>query len=181
MGHGTARGAGSDSYRSSESRGRTAVAMDLQVNDGTATFEDYAHVATDAARSVDDDVVLVGHSLGSMVIPLVAASRPTAAMIFLCGVIPNLHGTPWDDAPKLEEPGIFDGLTSDADGSSAWSTLEAATDAFYSDCTPDDAQRAFARDCAAQNSKSLWGRRYPLDVWPTGEASQRSSVRPTER
>ena len=149
-----------------ETRGHTSIAMDLPVDDGSATFDDYARAVTEAARGVDGDVVLVGHSLGSMVIPLVATTRPASAMIFLCGLIPNFHGTPWDDAPKMEEPGIFDGLSHDADGSTAWSTLEAATDAFYSDCAPDDARRAFER-LRHQNSKSLWGRSYPLDTWPT--------------
>ena len=148
-----------------EVRGHTAIAMDLPVEDGAATFDDYALVVTEAAASVDGDVVLVGHSLGSMVIPLVAAARPASAIVFLCGVIPNLHGTPWDDAPQLEEPGTFDGLVTDADGSSVWSTLEAATHAFYSDCTPDDARRAYQR-LRRQNSRSLWNR-YPLTTWPT--------------
>lgn len=128
-----------------EIRGHAAIAMDLPVEDGAATFDDYALVVTEAAARVDGDVVLVGHSLGSMVIPLVAAARPTAALVFLCGVIPNLDGMPWDDARQMEEPGTFEGLSRDADDSTAWSTLEAATNAFYSDCTPDGAKRAYER------------------------------------
>jgi hypothetical protein len=65
----------------------------------------------------------------------------------------------------MEEPGTFDGLSVDADGSTAWSTLEAATNAFYSDCRPYDAKRAYER-LRRQNSKSLWNR-YPLNTWPT--------------
>ena len=63
-------------------RGHDAIAMDLPVEDGSATFEDYASVVIEVAASATDDVVLVGHSLGSMVIPLVAAARPVAATVF---------------------------------------------------------------------------------------------------
>jgi hypothetical protein len=48
-----------------EARGHRSVVMDLPVEDGDATFEEYA------------DVVLVGHALGAMVLPLVAASPST--------------------------------------------------------------------------------------------------------
>lgn len=139
--------------------------MDLPVEDGSATFADYASVVTEAAAGIDDDVVLVGHSLGSMVLPLVAAACPTTAMVFLCGVIPNLRGSPWDDAPRMEEPGTFDGLVANSDGSTSWSTLEAAKRALYDDCTPDDARRAYER-LRSQNSSSLWGH-YPLEEWPS--------------
>lgn len=147
-----------------DARGHASIVMDLPIEDGSATFADYARVVSEAAADVDDDVVLVGHSLGSMVLPLVAATRPTAAMVFLCGLVPNLGGSPWDDAPQMEEPGTFDGLVANGDGSTSWSTLEAATRAFYDDCRPDDARRAYER-LRSQNPTSLWGR-YPLDEWP---------------
>jgi pimeloyl-ACP methyl ester carboxylesterase len=59
-----------------EARGHRSVVMDLPVEDGDATFEEYA------------DVVLVGHSLGAMVLPLVAASRSVSMLVTLCGLIP---------------------------------------------------------------------------------------------
>jgi Asp-tRNA(Asn)/Glu-tRNA(Gln) amidotransferase A subunit family amidase len=34
--------------------------------------------------------VLVGHSLGGLTVPLVAASRPVRRLVFLCGLIPEL-------------------------------------------------------------------------------------------
>lgn len=148
-----------------EARGHVSIAMDLPVEDGSATFADYAQVVIEAAAGVEEDVVLVGHSLGSMVLPLVAARRRTTAMVFLCGVIPNRGGSPWDDAPRMEEPGTFDGLVANGDGSTTWSTLDAATRAFYDDCVPDDARRAYER-LRSQNPTSLWGH-YPLDEWPS--------------
>src|SRR5690242_17823573 len=81
--------------------GHQSVVMDLPIEDPSATFEDYASVVVDAAAGAGagsgSDVVVVGHSLGSMVIPLVAARRPVSALVFLCGVIPKFGGSPWDD------------------------------------------------------------------------------------
>jgi pimeloyl-ACP methyl ester carboxylesterase len=41
-----------------------------------------------ALRAVDNDVVLVGHSTGGLTIPIVAARRPVAELVFLCGAVP---------------------------------------------------------------------------------------------
>jgi hypothetical protein len=58
------------------------VVMDLPVEDGSATFEDYANVLL-ASYPVDlQDPVLVGHSLGAMVLPLVAATKPASCWHF---------------------------------------------------------------------------------------------------
>jgi pimeloyl-ACP methyl ester carboxylesterase len=76
-----------------EAHGHRAIAIDLPIEDGTATFDTYADVV-DAALIGSDDVVLVAHSLGAMVIPIVAARRPVRAMTFVCGVMPLLGGKP---------------------------------------------------------------------------------------
>ena len=46
-----------------------------------------------------------------------------------------------------------------------WPSVEAATNAFYHDCEPDDARLAFER-LRGQASRSLWDRPYPLTAWP---------------
>jgi pimeloyl-ACP methyl ester carboxylesterase len=56
--------------------GHDVVAMDLPVDDNSASFDTYADVICFALDRCDDDVVLVGHSLGGNAIPLVAARRP---------------------------------------------------------------------------------------------------------
>ena len=150
-----------------EARGHESIAMDLPIEDGSATFEDHAKVVVDAAGGAGDDVVLVGHSLAGMVIPLVAAARPVEAMVFLCGVIPNFGAMPWDDAPQMEVPGAFDSTVKHDDGSTSWTDLEAATSAYYGDCSAEDAAWAFER-LRHLNNASLWDRPYPLDAWPTG-------------
>ena len=58
--------------------GHASLAMDLPVDDPDATFIDYAETALMAARDVGDDLVLVGHSLGSMPARSTPSSTPTA-------------------------------------------------------------------------------------------------------
>ena len=150
-----------------EALGHETITMDMPVDDGAATFSDYAQVVVDAAADAGDDAVVVGHSLGSMVIPLVAARRPVRAMVFLCGVIPNFGGSPWDGAPPMAEPGVFEASVTKDDGSVVWPDVASATNAFYSACAAADAAWAFER-LRPQNSASLWSRPYPLDDWPDG-------------
>ena len=137
--------------------------MDLPVSDTAGTFDDCAEAVLAAMAEAPDDAVLVGHSLGGMVIPIVAARRPVAAMVFLCGVIPNLAGQPWEDAPPM---GLDDyGAVTHDDGSLWFDSLDAATAIFYPDCTPEDAAWAFERLRPFRNA-SLWDRPYPLTAWP---------------
>jgi pimeloyl-ACP methyl ester carboxylesterase len=147
-----------------EARGHRSVVMDLPVEDGDATFEDYADAVLASYPADVEGVVLVGHSLGAMVLPLVAASRPVSLLVFLCGLIPNVDGWPWNDAPPMGRPEAYQTVTLD-DGSSVFPTFESARISFYADCDEQDAARAFER-LRPQNSRSLWDRPYPLSRLP---------------
>jgi pimeloyl-ACP methyl ester carboxylesterase len=46
-------------------RGHRAIAIDLPCDDVTVGFDRYVEVTQEALDGVDDDVVLVGHSLGA--------------------------------------------------------------------------------------------------------------------
>jgi pimeloyl-ACP methyl ester carboxylesterase len=147
-----------------QARGHRAIAMDLPVDNGDATFEDYANVVLASYPADLKDGVLVGHSLGAMVLPLVATARPAALLVFLCGLLPNVDGRPWDDSPPMARPGAYETETLD-DGSSVFGTFESARFTFYAECDPQDAQWAFEQ-LRPQNSRSLWDRPYPLRQFP---------------
>jgi pimeloyl-ACP methyl ester carboxylesterase len=100
--------------------GHQSVVMDLPVDDGNATFDDYATVVSAACPDAVN-LVLIGHSLGAMVLPLVAARRRVSLMIFLCGLIPNVKGMPWYDAPPMGRPEAYQTVTRD-DGSAVFPT-----------------------------------------------------------
>jgi pimeloyl-ACP methyl ester carboxylesterase len=150
-------------------RGHESVSMDLPAEDGTATLADYAQVVLAAIPPDADDIVVVGHSLGSLVVPLVAAARPVALQVFLCGIVPNLDGSPWAGAPPMAEPDILQGIEQHEDGSTAWRDVESATRAFYGDCSPELAAWAFAH-LRPQNMTSLGGP-YPLSALPGGRVA----------
>ena len=70
-----------------DAAGHTVIAVDLPGDDPEAKFSDYAEIIL-SALPADDDVVVVGHSTGGLTIPIVAARRPVAKLVFLCGAIP---------------------------------------------------------------------------------------------
>jgi pimeloyl-ACP methyl ester carboxylesterase len=146
------------------SRGHRSVAMDLPVDDAAATFDDYAREVLNAYPSDLEPVVLVGHSLGAMVLPLVAEARPAALAVYLCAVVPNPGGMPWDDAPTMGLPGAY-ATQARADGAMVFPTLQSAVATFYADCAPEDARWAFEH-LRPQRSASLWDRPYPLERLP---------------
>ena len=147
-----------------EAHGHRTITMDLPIDNGDATFQNYADIVLDSYPADLEDGVVVGHSLGAMVLSLVSAVRPASLLISLCGVLPNLGGRPWDDSPPMGRPGAYETETLD-DGSSVFPTFESARFTFYAHCGPRDARWAFQR-LRPQNSRSLWDRAFPLQQLP---------------
>jgi hypothetical protein len=143
-------------------RGHASIAPELPIGDADATFDDYATAVLDAmvAGDLGPDPVLVGHSLGSMVLPLVAASAPTSLSVSLCGLVPNPSGPPWEGAPIAA--GTSAGAVAvDDDGAVRWADEAAAVATFYADCTADDAAWAWER--LRPQQLGFLGAPYPLD------------------
>jgi pimeloyl-ACP methyl ester carboxylesterase len=97
-------------------RGHRAIAIDLPCDDVTAGFDRYIEVTQEALDGVDDDVVLVGHSLGAHTAVRASHVMPVAAVLFVCGVIPPREGEDTFAEPHLEADGAFEGLERDAGG-----------------------------------------------------------------
>lgn len=72
-----------------EQMGHRGVAVDMPAHDIDAGAAEYAGTIVEALSDVTDDVVLVGHSLGGLSIPLVTARRPVKALAFLAAGIPR--------------------------------------------------------------------------------------------
>lgn len=120
-------------------RGHRAIAIDLPCDDVTAGFDRYVEVTQQALDGVDDDVVLVGHSLGAHTAVRASHVMPVAAVLFVCGVIPPREGEDTSAEPHLEADGAFEGLERDAGGR-----------IFFPD--PDDAIRDFFPDVDAETA-----------------------------
>jgi pimeloyl-ACP methyl ester carboxylesterase len=62
--------------------------MDLPISDPACGAADYAR-AVDEALDPASRPLLVGHSMGGLVIPLVAARRPVSRLVFLAAFLPS--------------------------------------------------------------------------------------------
>jgi thioesterase domain-containing protein len=131
-----------------EARGRAAVAVDLPCEDPDAGATAYADVVVRALAAVDDDVVLVGHSLAGLTIPLVAAARPVRRLVYLCALIPQPGLSLVDQLRAGEEvfvPGWDVAVARDELKRSFWTDPEAAIAGLYPDCPRALAEAAVRR------------------------------------
>jgi pimeloyl-ACP methyl ester carboxylesterase len=83
-----------------EAAGHTAVALDLPADDPEAGLPEYVELAL-AACAYEEDVVVVGQSLGGFTAVmtadrLVAAHRPPCELVFLNAMVPLPGETPGD-------------------------------------------------------------------------------------
>ena len=89
--------------------------------------------------------MLVGHSMGGLVIPHVAHRRPVERMVFICAMYDNLP----EPAPGVEIPDIdrlnFDMSLLTVDESFTTVDRDGAKGAFFPDCSPADAEWAVAQ------------------------------------
>ena len=73
-----------------EARGHQVIAMDLPIGDPSASLSDYADTVIQSLQGVNDDVILVGHSMAGMIVPLVAKQRPIHRLVFLAALLPQI-------------------------------------------------------------------------------------------
>lgn len=155
-----------------EARGHRAVAMDLPSDDAEAGCAEYAEVVEAALADAGDDVILVGHALGGLTIPLVAGVRPVRRMVFLCAVLPQ-PGTSLDGQVAAEPDMLcsFDAATPNVDHGDGSASVppERAIELYYPDAAP-----SAAREAAANLRRQYWKPAQeitPLTEWPDVRAS----------
>ncbi len=130
--------------------GHDVVAPDLPCDDGSATtFDHYADVVCAALTGRDDDVVVVGHSLGGPTATLVTARRPVRHLVYLCGAVPEPGRSLLDQGqsrPDMVNPDWDKGLREpDAQLRTVWVDLDVARALLYTDCDERTTADAFAR------------------------------------
>src|ERR1700677_421818 len=152
-----------------EKRGHATVAPDLPIEDDAAGALEYARVVVAALATTHDDVVVVGHSLGGLTIPLVAQMRPVRHLVYLAAQVP---------APGMSnleylgtEPGavIFAGAENLAEGEIPSGDAQVigwggAKGGFYHDVEDGLARHAWER--LRRQSFTVMTERTPLEVWP---------------
>jgi pimeloyl-ACP methyl ester carboxylesterase len=127
-------------------RGHDSVAMDLPLEDPDASLADYVDAVVESLDGVHEPVILVGHSMGGLVIPHVAHRRPVAQLVFICAMFDNLPGAELVDSLPKPTVRAFDSsiLTEVAPGLRVVEP-EAAVTHFYPDCDPADAAWAVSQ------------------------------------
>jgi pimeloyl-ACP methyl ester carboxylesterase len=127
-------------------RGHEVVAPELPSEDTELGLEDYADVIERALDGADD-VVLVPHSLGGLVGPVLAARRPLKALVYLSALVPE-PGLSFGDQLSASDERVllFDGGREiDGEGRSHWPDPEATARIMYPDLAPEDARWAAGR------------------------------------
>jgi hypothetical protein len=149
------------------SRGFDVVTPDLPVDDENAGAAQWAQVAVDAidglVGSDDGDVIVVGHSIAALCVPVVAALRQLRAMVFVAGLIP-VPGRSFVEH-LAENPGV---VTFPAPGSTGEGPFgldfEVVRAGFYHDVDEEVAREAFGR--LRRQAFAVLTERCPIAQWP---------------
>lgn len=142
-------------------RGHTVIAPDLPAGDETLTFDDYADAVV-AETGKQDDVIVVGHSMGAFTAPIVAERLNARMLVLLAGMIPSPGESPdswWANtgcASAVAEAAQRDGgLTGSADPYVS----------FYHDVPRDLATLAMSFERAHPSSTAM-SEPWPMASWP---------------
>jgi len=149
--------------------GHEVVAPDLPCEDPHATFDDYAEVVLGAlSETRDDDLVVVGYSLGGHTAALVAARRPVRELVYVAAMLPE-PGLSLNDqfrrgdrmllpeyASGIEEPG--------QGGLSRWVDFDVYHRTGCHDCPEPVARERFER--SRGQCTRPYEHRCPLTQWP---------------
>ena len=139
--------------------GHRGVSMDLPIEDDNAGAREYAAVALAALSGIPEPIVVVGHSLGGLVVPLVARVRPTLRMVFLAAMLPQPGMSV--EQQRLEDPEMLLPYVGENNGINK--------ERFYNTCSADDAEWAYRQ--LRRQSRRISEETTPLGVWPEVSAS----------
>jgi pimeloyl-ACP methyl ester carboxylesterase len=153
------------------SRGHEAVAIDMPI-DTNATLVDYASVVAAAIRTLSD-VVLVGHSMAGMVIPLVAEQTSVRKLVYLCGVLRRPGKSLSDDyeegvSKDMDSPRFTGKWEEAGEGFSRIVPGSEAVESFYADVEPSRAEWAVAK---LRKQHTYWTQPNPMQAWPSLETA----------
>ncbi len=130
--------------------GHTAVAPDLPGHgqDRTPipeiTLQSYVQRVCETVKAQAEPVILVGHSMGGVVITQAAEECPDQIkmLVYVCAYLPGNGETLADWLQRNTESRLPAGLVFAADRSYSTVRPEAAREIFYNDCSDEDVARA---------------------------------------
>lgn len=156
-----------------EALGHRCSAPDLPLEDPHGA-SDWADTVVATIPADADDVVVVGHSLGGLCVPVIASRTPVRRMVFLCAMVP-VPGRAYMDV-LAEEPDAIKTLdmaetVANAEVGAAMQEdvhavmpFDRAVAMFYGDLPEDQARRAWERLRA--QGMTAFIEPCPIDTWP---------------
>jgi len=152
-----------------ERGGHSSTAVDLPNEDPDAGAERYVDEVLQAVPRRADAVVMVGHSLAGLTIPIAASRTRTAMTIYLCALLP-VPGLSWD----AQRAGYSTGFEPSEpavghDDGSASMTERGAIEVFFHDCPPEIALAAAGR--LTRQQWKITQELTPLRQWPAVRAA----------
>jgi pimeloyl-ACP methyl ester carboxylesterase len=145
--------------------GREGIAIDLPAEDLEAGASEYADLIVQATRGFGD-IVLVGHSMGGLTIPIVAARRQVRRLVFVCAAYPE------PGRSHLDVRALQPGESVSAGPAAAWEQPgdahllppDLARELFFHDCPPQIQDWAIAR--MRRQARKPLREVTPLRAWP---------------
>jgi pimeloyl-ACP methyl ester carboxylesterase len=150
-----------------EARGHTAVAMDLPADEADAGVDDYADAVMTALKGAGNDVVVVGHSMGGLTIPVVASRTPVHRLVFLAAMLNETGRTAGDVLTRYPggiNPEMVTAGVANGDGTASM-PFDLAIKLFYHDCSPELA--SWAASVLRPQGWKVVGEPAPIDAWPS--------------
>jgi pimeloyl-ACP methyl ester carboxylesterase len=111
------------------------------------TLKAYVDRVSEILDGCAEPAILVGHSMGGVVITQAGEARPDkiAALVYLAAFLPRNGQSLGDIAGRDSESHVPSGLVVSPDGAEAAFREDAQRAAFYADCSDEDAAHARAR------------------------------------
>jgi pimeloyl-ACP methyl ester carboxylesterase len=153
-----------------ERLGHRVITVDLPITDPTLGAADYATTVVNAIPN-DSVPVVVGHSMGGLVVPLVAAARPVQRLVFLAAMMPVVGRTANDvRAAEAIDSRIVPRTAEWTDlGDGVWMIgPTTATELFFHDAPKATARWATQR--LRPQSYRIFDETTPLAAWPDVES-----------
>jgi len=136
-----------------ESAGQKVVAFDLPGHGedntprGSVTLDSYATRIVGILDSIDEKVVLVGHSMGGMAITAAAEQRPEklTTLVYLAAFLPRNGESLFSLEERNPRPSVPTNLVPSKNGKTATLNPESISGLFYHDCSSEDIAYATER------------------------------------
>lgn len=148
-----------------------ALKIDLPTDWQNASGMMYAEAIAKQLETVEESVILVGHSFSGMFLPLVASLRPVHHLVYLASFIPQVEtsiaGQLFDESQDMFEPDWAEAWTSVIGaGKCPVENYELALHFLFHDCTPKVAKWGFSTR-QLTNAEAAINEVFPLTNYPS--------------